>query len=763
MITTSNNRLVLNKIGLINKFSLDEITINYLTGLTTQPTIEHVKLIDSFVKKIKTIITDKADVIYLGNINNSNDCYRNLVKNAHHGTKEETGLVWDDYWGYSNPDGTGYVNTHYNPATEAVHYSLNDAGISCYINGDNYDENYATPLACFETSEKRSFIVVGKQANWVSFQLNGYSDTGLEEQSPFYNGLFHAQRVNGVNISLYNQNILIERDTKSSTSIPNTNFELFRYGDIYPYKGIVNFVYVGSQLDNNEFTLLNSAVNEYLIQCLFLKYGSDNWGVKMAKSYFYELHNFEKYEAWEVYEFLKRHQPDYQEPIVLNGGSALTTDWVDSDSNGLADEWFNYSSRGICSIVTGNGFAGNAQRVEASIDNDTFIYQRLYCVSDTELIVRFKYRCNNGIGLWFGVEHDVPINTGDAIEYQVSLTSEYAAYLRFYVNRMGNPNIGDWFEISDIVIAFGDSLDNTGYLWGMFHTKTVCDYVMLFKAGGNLIGRNWSKGLPMRWNLDGEISNGTALPAYTRGSNLGIITTSSINGWDDVTFFYISQTSSSLNSFYGNMPNFARLKTGGSKARIYAYGNRMKVFLDGATLKDCFYGLYIYQTNTGGNRMNINYLVGGVYTSTIYLMGDRYATWGKLEGDITLFTNEFQVSTYIRFDKGITGSLENFIIADNMSYLYFDDLGLTGGLSTWNKNLVVVQLIRNFLSTDAINTQLSVINTYFETNTPIKNLTIGLDNVGMGIPTGGASNTDLLGIIAKFAAAGFTATITVNT
>ena len=131
--------------------NLDSITAAYVKGMTTPPSSEFIKVIDNyFVKNSKTVngtkytmkqLIAKADVIYLGNINDSNDSYRNLVKNAHHGTIQGTGLVFDPYWGWSNPDGTGYVDTNYNPATQAVNYKLNDAGIVVGIVSKNYSDD----------------------------------------------------------------------------------------------------------------------------------------------------------------------------------------------------------------------------------------------------------------------------------------------------------------------------------------------------------------------------------------------------------------------------------------------------------------------------------------------------------------------------------------------------------------------------------------------------------------------------------------------
>ena len=67
------------------------------------------------------------------------------------------------------------------------------------------------------------------------------------------------------------------------------------------------------------------------------------------------------------------------------------------------------------------------------------------------------------------------------------------------------------------------------------------------------------------------------------------------------------------------------------------------------------------------------------------------------------------------------------------------------------------------MSTAAIDAWLAWFNTYLVTHTPVRNSLFMLSGTGNGIPTGGNANANRLGIIAKYTAAGFTGTVTVNT
>ena len=51
--------------------------------------------------------------------------------------------------------------------------------------------------------------------------------------------------------------------------------------------------------------------------------------------------------------------------VVPNGGGVGTTDWIDNNIPGVGDNW-SVNGSPTLSIVTGNGFVGNAQRIVAT-------------------------------------------------------------------------------------------------------------------------------------------------------------------------------------------------------------------------------------------------------------------------------------------------------------------------------------------------------------------------------------------------------------
>jgi len=142
--------------------------------------------------------------------------------------------------------------------------------------------------------------------------------------------------------------------------------------------------------------------------------------------------------------------------LISNAGAPGQTDWVDSNSDGLADNWNDSYGTASKSIVTGNGFTGNAQRF--SLTSGT--YMALFGFSGTfhlgkTYTVSFKYRSSKGFTLynWNSEAIGAPAgNTGNAISvtYQYTPSVELSGW--FYPF-MGSATPGvDWYEFDEISV-----------------------------------------------------------------------------------------------------------------------------------------------------------------------------------------------------------------------------------------------------------------------------------------------------------------------
>ena len=133
--------------------------------------------------------------------------------------------------------------------------------------------------------------------------------------------------------------------------------------------------------------------------------------------------------------------------IMSNCGTPETTDWVDTNLDGAADNWTVY---GVGSIVTGNGFIGNAQRIDNVNGSGDRLQSLPQVVSGNRYRIRMKYRGNAQILFQQGGSGlpSSPINTGDAQIYDEVWTpiSNSTVWLRINT-------IGYWFEVDELYVA----------------------------------------------------------------------------------------------------------------------------------------------------------------------------------------------------------------------------------------------------------------------------------------------------------------------
>lgn len=147
-----------------------------------------------------------------------------------------------------------------------------------------------------------------------------------------------------------------------------------------------------------------------------------------------------------------------QSEIIVNG-----TDWTDTDSNGLADNWLNFSSTpadGTLTIITGAGFTGNAQQITKNKVSGSSIELRQIIPALTIGAVyelSFKYT-KNSVGKLLQIQYDtyalrLNISTDVAtatLHTTVFVATTAAANLVFFID--GIPASGDYFAIDDVTL-----------------------------------------------------------------------------------------------------------------------------------------------------------------------------------------------------------------------------------------------------------------------------------------------------------------------
>ena len=136
--------------------------------------------------------------------------------------------------------------------------------------------------------------------------------------------------------------------------------------------------------------------------------------------------------------------------ILINSGTSGNTDWVDSNADGLADDFF--VTNATPTIVTGNGFIGNAQRIVTISASTCYInLNGSNLITGKQYRVTGKYRSSNQLSFnnAIDVTEALPPNTADAISFSRYGIAVVNGDIRIY---MASAGVGDWLEIDELSV-----------------------------------------------------------------------------------------------------------------------------------------------------------------------------------------------------------------------------------------------------------------------------------------------------------------------
>lgn len=404
-------------------------------------------------------------------------------------------------------------------------------------------------------------------------------------------------------------------------------------------------------------------------------------------------------------EFKRRMKPDYVENLVPNGGGLNATDLIDSNSDGLADGFTGFFSNYVLSIVSGNGFSGRAHRITKSTSSgDMGIFKSSIFSLATSYTITFKYRTNSTTAYIYNAgatptSTPLPVNTGSALPFTFTGTINNYVHLLFACLAT---NVGDYLEVGEITVTRTISQNYFTTFGPSGLNKTTADWIYLLTTSGDIASRTITKsGALLKWNLDGVTVTQNNLPAYTKGANAGVVTMTSTDGYDGVTTFSLN-----ANSFTNTCPTFN------------------------------------FHNATSFNVQGSNFFSGNVPNWIMPKVTVCYFNANLFSGIVPNHNFPLITAYYLSANAGITGFAGNGVVTNNMS----------------------IEISNNMMiPTSGVDARLKAYNTMFAATPPIKNLTLNLSGATMGIPTGGNSNVDLVGIMNKFGNAGFTATISIRT
>jgi hypothetical protein len=201
--------------------------ITYVSGLTTAISDTQLAYINTFVAGYKsddglTNLSDAYDVMYyLGN-ETAESSLRNLVKRAHDAVAVNS-PTFTPYEGWAGDGISSYIDTNYNPATEADNYSLNNASLGVYSRTDAH--GLYTDIGLRTGTDDYTTILTRYSANTIIRIHNGVNPSITDAESNSL-GMFIATRDAAGETGLFgyhNKSALTRTETGNTTNIPNCN------------------------------------------------------------------------------------------------------------------------------------------------------------------------------------------------------------------------------------------------------------------------------------------------------------------------------------------------------------------------------------------------------------------------------------------------------------------------------------------------------------------------------------------------------------
>jgi hypothetical protein len=244
----------------------------YISGLSTPLSAGQITKLNTFVSSLKTglsisALSDAFDVMYILGGETAESSLKNLVKNAHH-AQSVNSPAFVEFEGYTGNGISSYLNTNYNPATQAVNYKQNDAGVGVYartatsgaimsIFGACNPSGIGLHLTPQISSSGRAFWSIHTDGSSLNSMFTIGGDIGL----------LSLHRPDSGNAYVFKNNTQISTKAQASTSIHSNNiFVLARNIDGTPStytSNQVSFFFVGKSFKDTILVITN-AIEAYM-------------------------------------------------------------------------------------------------------------------------------------------------------------------------------------------------------------------------------------------------------------------------------------------------------------------------------------------------------------------------------------------------------------------------------------------------------------------------------------------------------------------
>jgi len=196
--------------------------LTYITGLSTPLSSAQLANLDAYIVALKTGLSISAlsevfDCMYILAGETEESSLKNLVKNAHHCTKEGT-VNWTQFEGSISDGSTGYLHHHYNPSTQADNWLIGSAAMGHYSRTDTdtggYDVGINNSVAASE-----HYRAANNFAFKVNADMSARSTLSLDGR-----GMFISSRTTSILTTPYVNKVAGTTTNEAERAITNQDF-----------------------------------------------------------------------------------------------------------------------------------------------------------------------------------------------------------------------------------------------------------------------------------------------------------------------------------------------------------------------------------------------------------------------------------------------------------------------------------------------------------------------------------------------------------
>jgi hypothetical protein len=207
-------------------------------------------------------VWDRLDVFYM--FANENSGADNLINWVNPGTNNATAVsspTWTSLEGYTGDGSADYIDTNYNPSTDAVNLSLNSYAYGVYIR-NNVEEN----AGVIGNSTARNYLYPRRVGDSQLCRIN--SSSNLAGSVADSRGLWIATRTASNARALYRNGASVDSDTDTPVSVDNANAFVLAISNAGTPADLSNYqvavAFYGSGLGLSHVTALTNAVEVYM-------------------------------------------------------------------------------------------------------------------------------------------------------------------------------------------------------------------------------------------------------------------------------------------------------------------------------------------------------------------------------------------------------------------------------------------------------------------------------------------------------------------